>query len=198
MVKVNPTSIRGNWDDGYVLDIHTISSEFSGYDEYDHPQFDTKYSPLGDLLLQLKYRGNVEGVGDIVDTAVSFIKYKWKIHIDLILPIPPSKTDRKIQPVEIIADGIAKNLKIKLSKDVLIKTKDTGELKNIDVPQERTKILENAFKIAGTIVENKNILLLDDLYRSGSTLKTITGLLKKHGKPNKVYVLALTRTRVKS
>src|SRR4030042_4271616 len=146
MVKVNPTSIQGNWDEGYALDLHTLSSEFTGYDEYDHPHFDTKYSPLGDLLLQLKYRGNVEGISDIVDTAVSFIKDKWKIHIDLILPIPPSKTDRKIQPVEIIADRIAKNLEIKFSKDVLIKTRDTGELKNIDNPQERTKILENAFQ----------------------------------------------------
>ena len=198
MVKVNPTSIQGNWDEGYALDLHTLSSEFTGYDEYDHPHFDTKYSPLGDLLLQLKYRGNVEGISDIVDTAVSFIKEKWKIHIDLILPIPPSKTDRKIQPVEIIADRIAKNLEIKFSKDVLIKTRDTGELKNIDNPQERTKILENAFQISDDIVKNKNILLFDDLYRSGATLKTITGLLKKHGKSNKVYVLALTRTRTKS
>jgi predicted amidophosphoribosyltransferase len=198
MVKVNPTSIQGNWDEGYALDLHTLSSEFTGYDEYDHPHFDTKYSPLGDLLLQLKYRGNVGGISDIVDTAVSFIKDKWKIHIDLILPIPPSKTDRKIQPVEIIADRIAKNLEIKFSKDVLIKTRDTGELKNIDNPQERTKILENAFQISDDIVKNKNILLFDDLYRSGATLKTITGLLKKHGKSNKVYVLALTRTRTKS
>lgn len=198
MVKVNPTSIHGNWDEGYALDMHTLSSEFIGYDQYDHPRFHTEYSPLGNLILQLKYGNNVGVLGDIVDTVVTFIKFKWKIHIDLILPIPPSKTDRKTQPVETIADGVGKNLKISVAKNVLKKTKDTGELKSIDIPEERTRILENAFQVTDHIVERKNILLLDDLYRSGATLKAITDLLKKHGKTNKVYVLALTKTRVKS
>ncbi|MGD0855176.1 MAG: ComF family protein [Dehalococcoidia bacterium] len=198
MVNVNPIKIQGNWNEGYALDIHTLSSEFIGYDEYDHPRFDTKYSPLGDLLHQLKYGNNVGVLSNIVDTVASFIKFKWKIHIDLILPIPPSKTDRKTQPVEAIADGVGKNLTIKVAKNVLIKTKDTGQLKNVDIPEERTKILKNAFQLADHIVENKDILLLDDLYRSGATLKAITDLLQKYGKTNRVYVLTLTRTRVNS
>jgi competence protein ComFC len=198
MVNINPIKIKGNWDDGYALDLHTLSSDFVGYDEYDHPQFDTKYSPLGNLIHQLKYGNNLSVLSDIVDTLVSFIRDKWKIRIDLILPIPPSKTDRTIQPVEVIADGIGNKLVINVVRNSLVKTKDTGQLKNIDIPQERAKILENAFQIVDRVFEKKNVLLIDDLYRSGSTLNAITGVLQKYGKTNRVYVLTPTRTRVNS
>lgn len=198
MIDINPIKIKGDWDDGYALDLHTLSSEFVGYDEYDHPRFDTKHSQIGELIYKLKYGNDYSVIDEIVDAAVIFIKDKWGNRIDYIIPIPPSKTDRQKQPVELLASKIAGRLNIEFNKDILIKIKDTGELKSIDDPDERTRILTNAFDIAQNAVENKNILLIDDLYRSGATIKTISNLLRKHGKVNKIYVLAFTRTRVKS
>jgi hypothetical protein len=54
---MNPAEVRGAWRHGWTLDVHTISSEFLGYDQNGHPQFETTRSPLGELLYQLKYRG---------------------------------------------------------------------------------------------------------------------------------------------
>ena len=196
MIQISPQVIKGNWDAGYALDKHSLSSECISYNEYGYPQFDTKYSPLGELIVQLKYRNNLAVLEAIVDTIVSFIKYKWLIYIDLILPTPPSKTDRLVQPVEVMADRVGRILKVEVSNNVLKKVKDTKQLKSITDQQERTNILKDAFQIVDRATENKNILLLDDLYDSGTTLNIITGVLKKYGKPNKVYILACTKTRV--
>ncbi len=65
------------------------------------------------------------------------------------------------------------------------------ELKNIINPVERQKVLQNAFALAGkTNLKNKNVLLIDVLYRSGATLKAITDILYNIGKVNQ-YQLRL-------
>lgn len=33
--------IEGSWEKGYAFDIHTISSVFTGDNEFGHPTFDT-------------------------------------------------------------------------------------------------------------------------------------------------------------
>jgi len=58
--------------------------------------------------------------------------------------------------------------------------------------------LEGAFSVDPARAEGKEILLFDDLYRSGATVSTITNLLKKEGKAKAVWLLTLTRTRSKS
>jgi hypothetical protein len=56
VTKINPRKIDGPWADGRVLDLHSTGSEFLGYDEYGHEQFDTRRTEVGDLLYRLKYR----------------------------------------------------------------------------------------------------------------------------------------------
>ena len=79
----------------------------------------------------------------------------------------------------------------------LIKVKNTEELKSIDEPEERQKILKGAFKVNFNWMVGKKVLLLDDLYRSGSTLNEITDILYSQGKVENVYVLTVTKTRSK-
>lgn len=55
MINISPIKLPGNWFEGFALDLHTISSEFLGYDEYGHEVFDTKRSEMGELLYRLKY-----------------------------------------------------------------------------------------------------------------------------------------------
>jgi hypothetical protein len=33
-LETNPRRLRGPWDGGYALDVHTRSSTFLGYDQY--------------------------------------------------------------------------------------------------------------------------------------------------------------------
>lgn len=197
MININPIELPGNWAKGYALDLHTLKSQFIGYDEFGHEVFDTERSQMGDLLYELKYRSNKAVLDEILDTAVEFIRL-WKINIDTLIPVPPSRTARQIQAVLEVAKGISHRLQIPLLSDAVKKIKDTPELKNIYDYAERLTLLESAFAIGTASVENKNILLLDDLYRSGATLNAITHVLLEQGMAKNVYVLALTKTRSKT
>jgi len=194
MMKISPRRIKGKWTCGYSLDLHTLSSEFIGYNEYGHPQFDTKYSDMGGLLNRLKYKSDKSVLRIIIDTAVEFLNSKsWSV--DLIIPVPPSRETRAFQPVIAVAKGVSKFTGVKLCTDCVVKIKKTPELKDIYEFSKRVEILKDAYAVAKREVEGRNILLFDDLYRSGATLNAITQSLKDKGKAKEVYALTLTITR---
>lgn len=197
MININPKEISGNWEKGFTLDIHTISSELMGYNEYGHEIFDTKRSEIGELLYRLKYKSDKSVINEIVEVTVNFLVNDWGINkiIDLIIPALPSNVNRDFQPVIEVAKVISSKLSIEISTNALTKIKGTSQLKNIYDNEERQKILKDAFLVTELIVGGKNILLFDDLYSSGATLNTISCALYEQGKVASVYVLALTRTR---
>jgi predicted amidophosphoribosyltransferase len=197
MIKFNPQKISGNWFEGYALDFHTLSSTFLGYDEFGHPVFDTLRSEIGELLLKLKYRSDRSVLHDIIEATIYFIKHEWGIAdiLDAIIPIPPSNVRRVVQPVIEIADGLSTKLDIALYRDILRKVRETPELKDIYDYHERLKLLQNNLSVANNIIGGKNILVFDDLFRSGATLNAATKVMYEEGKVARIYVLTLTKTR---
>jgi len=194
MIKISPKQIKGKWTSGYALDVHTLSSQYIGDNEYGHPQFDTKYSDMGQLLTRLKYKSDKSVLGIIVEVAGEFLNDRnWPV--DLIIPVPPSRSARAFQPVMAVAKGISKLTGMNLCTDCVVKLKQAPELKNIYELNKRMEILKDAYHIVKQQVEGRNILLLDDLYRSGATLNAITQALKNEGKTETVYALTLTKTR---
>ena len=194
MVEISPRQIKGKWTLGYALDVHTTSSEYIGDNEYGHPQFDTQYSNMGGLLNRLKYKSDKSVLRIIIDTAGEFLNSKnWPM--ELIIPVPPSREMRAFQPVVAVAKGLSKLTGIRLCTDCVVKIKRTPELKDIYEFNKRIEILKDAYAVAKHGIEGRNILLFDDLYRSGATLNAITQALKDKGKAKKVFVLTLTITR---
>jgi competence protein ComFC len=192
-VNVNPMRIPGNWRQGYAMDYHTIQSEFLGHDEYGHPRFKTTRSEMGELVYQLKYNTDQSTIGPIVEAVALFLKGR-KHALDVIVPVPPSRS-RSFQPVLEIAKHLSVSLSVPLCEDCLTKTKETPELKNVYDYEARLNLLENAYVADVTKLEGKNVLLFDDLYRSGATLNALTETAYSNGEAANVYVLALTRTR---
>jgi len=72
MVDYSPEAILGAWKEGFALDRHTVSSTYRGDNEFGNPVYDTVRSELGQLLYELKYRGEHSVVGPIVDAAAHF------------------------------------------------------------------------------------------------------------------------------
>ncbi len=200
MVNISPLKITGNWFQGFVLDVHTISSTLLGYNEYGHEVFDTKRSELGELLYKLKYGQGKSVLSEIVEAAIYFISHKWGISkvLNCIIPIPPSNISRAFQPVSEIARGIGSRLGIPTYEKALTKIKETPELKDVYEYEKRLDFLKDAFTADPHLIKGKNVLLFDDLYRSGATLNVVSQVLYQEGKAGKIYVLVLTRTRSKS
>ena len=196
MVAINPRQIYGAWRRGYVLDNHTLRSEFLGYDQFGNPRFDTQRTEVGELLYRLKYRGNLEALEPLVEITIAFVR-NWQVAFDAIIPVPPTRV-RRFQPVFEIAARLARALGLPFLKDFVQKVKNTEELKNVFDYTERCQLLENAHRVHDPSFQGKAVLLFDDLYRSGATLNAVTRALYDQAKCSDVYVLALTRTKARS
>jgi len=194
-IFLGPIRINGLWDDGYALDFHTIRSDFLGYDELGHAQFDTEYTELGNLLHKLKYGGDASGAPRLAEAAAGFVR-SWSARPEVIIPVPPSRV-RAAQPLMNVAQRIAKDLDLILDVDSLRKTRDTPQLKGIPDHAKRVEALEGAFAVQGSALANRRILLFDDLFRSGATMNAITKVLRFAGVSG-VFTLTLTRTRTKT
>jgi competence protein ComFC len=183
--------ISGNWKEGWALDLHTLKSV-----PLPDGGFDTTYTDIGKSLKLLKYNNDYSQIGALANAVGRFMGI-WAISplIDVILPTPPSNRNRKIQPVYALADKISQIMDIPADFDYLIKKKDTDQLKHVSEKSEREAILSEAFDLLDLKYVNRKVLLFDDLYRSGSTLKEITRILYDIGKVNNVYVITLTKTR---
>jgi len=192
--KISPRKLRGPWVEGYALDVHTTGSTFLGYDTYGHPVFDTRRSPLGDLLYRLKNRRDHASVQPIVEAIASFLK-TWEVQVDAIVPVPPSNTARRSQPVVELAAALSEQTGIPLCEFCLSKVKATPQLKDVFDYGKRLQILTDAFAVHQEKTKGKRLLVFDDLYRSGATAATIARLLARDGGATAVYLLTLTRTR---
>lgn len=114
---------------------------------------------------------------------------------DIIIPVPLNnirKRQRGYNQTELIAKELAKNFENLEYMDVLIKTKNTVPQSTLN-KQQRQKNLENVYKLReSTCINNKNILLFDDIYTTGTTVNECAKILKTLGK-NKISVLSIAK-----
>jgi len=184
--------VHGAWDKGVVIDRHTISSEFIGNNEHGRAMFDTKRTEIGELVYKLKYQSDAKVLSRIIEIVKASITGIEAF--DVIVPIPPSKTTRSQQPVDLIANaiGIAYGVPVinALSKNSL------EEIKSIVDKTERINKLKQSVTLNGGFdFSNMSILIVDDLFDSGSTLSVATELLKELGHARRICILAMTKTK---
>ena len=194
-MKTNPLPVQGAWRLGWTLDAHMTASVFLGHDQNGHAQYDNTRSALGELLFQLKYRNQLQAASQIAEIMVAFLSDKSVLvsRIDLVVPMPAS-TSRPVQPVNAIASKLAASLHKPYSENALRKTKETPKVKNMNDPEQRREMLDGAFEGDEAQLQGKGVLLVDDLYDSGSTANAVTLALIAAGS-DRVCFLAATRTR---
>lgn len=191
-MPLEPLEHPGPWKSCVSLAPHTISSEFLGYDAQGNPKFETKRSRIGEAVYQLKYAGDRSWAPKLGKVTADLIRER-KFPVELVVALPPSK-QRKVQPVALVAEEVAKRLGVTYDPKGLRKVKDTAELKSVAELKEREAALKGAF-VASPNVKGKVVLLFDDLYRSGTSMKEATRTLLREGAAQAVYAVALTRTR---
>lgn len=92
--------------------------------------------------------------------------------IDMVIPIPLHKRklrERGYNQAGIIARELGRVLGLPVREDVLVRSIYTRPQKELN-DKERKNNLRKAFQVTKSIVDSKRILLVDDIYTTGSTM----------------------------
>lgn len=129
------------------------------------------------------------------EMAKSYESYIYQWNIDLIVPIPISRKRRRkrgYNQAVLLARELRNITGIPYDEKCMIRIKDTVAQKKLDVRGRRAN-LRNVFEWKGEehLIKGKNILLVDDIYTTGSTIDETSRILKKIGAKN-VYFMTIS------
>ena len=113
-----------------------------------------------------------------------------KEKIDIIVPVPISEEreiERGFNQIEYLLECLDIKYKIK-------RIRDTKHMYNLKDNEKRKKNVEKAFKNSLNL-ENKNVLIVDDIITSGATIHSISEELRKDNEniDIKVFSIAIAR-----
>ena len=119
-------------------------------------------------------------------------EWLFRCEIDAIVPVPMFRRKKRMRgynQAEVFGRELAKYLRVPMDRNVVIRKKDTRPMKELN-DIERENNLRNAFQIARNIVKYKKILLVDDIYTTGSTADEVSRVLLEAG-VEKIFFLSI-------
>lgn len=135
-------------------------------------------SNVGAAIHRSKYENGGDFPDFLLKKTLSVFGKKFRgIHFDLVLYLPPTKSGDLVKN---FAVKFAQVIRVPISHD-LIKVRITNEQKIFQNVYNKQENVADAFDIDENIVKNKTIVLLDDIYDSGATLKEVGKLLTQKG-----------------
>lgn len=115
---------------------------------------------------------------------------------DYVLPIPIHKKrlrERGFNQTLLLAEGLTNATGLKVLKDSLVRNKNTSPQSSLNKEARQTNIL-GAFGIRNAdYIRSKHILILDDVYTTGATVREVVKILWD-ADPKEIDVLTLART----
>ena len=166
---------------GICSECHRMLSEEAACDYYDtqgvvkrlFAPFEYK-DKIRKTLTDMKFNGfwsYAKPVGELIADVLPDC-YDFSVY-DMIIPVPLHEIrlkERGYNQAELIAEPISERLDIELANDVLFRIKNTKRQMTLSNAL-RQKNLHNAFYAVEEYVRGKRIILVDDIYTTGSTLK---------------------------
>lgn len=144
-------------------------------------------------MYQFKYLGRKE-YGRFYGTA-AWIYGKEKLKVwnpQVIVPVPvhiTRKRKRGYNQAEVISEVLGQYMHIPVLINALKRCTKTVAQKELTV-EERRKNLESAFEITGISFPWERVLLVDDIYTTGSTADSAAKEMKKYG-IREIYFLSI-------
>lgn len=129
-------------------------------------------SPYRNILYEIKYKGNLptgEYMGRMLGERIKSSEI-FK-DIDVVIPVPlhwRRRWKRGYNQAEIIASGVASILEVPLRNDLLKRIRNTKTQTRMEIAEKAANV-HDAFK-AFPSGELKHILIIDDVFTTGSTL----------------------------
>ncbi|RDU22073.1 ComF family protein [Anaerosacchariphilus polymeriproducens] len=144
-------------------------------------------------IYRFKYRNKREYADFYVEKiAEEYREWIFSCRPQVLIPVPLykfKKRQRGFNQAEILADKLGKVLNIPVESNLVIRCKKTIPQKELS-EKERKNNMKNAFKITQSAVKLKRVMLVDDIYTTGSTIDEVAKILKKSG-VDEVYFIVV-------
>jgi len=116
---------------------------------------------------------------------------------DLIVAVPPSNPNKPFDLPTYLVETITRSTKQTSATNYLKKVRNTRPMKDCSTRAEKIDNIKNAFAVSESAVsasffEDKNVIIVDDIYETGCSLNEVSSVLKQAGAK---LVLGLVATK---
>ncbi|MFI3236890.1 MAG: ComF family protein [Lachnospiraceae bacterium] len=152
-----------------------------------------EYQSVAQGIFRFKYQNRQEYADFYGEMIYRYLK-DWFVYIgaDAIVPVPLHKSrmqERGYNQAQLIAQALSKRLHIPTLSKSVVRCKKTTPQKVLN-RKERQNNLKKAFKIVRNDVKLKTVLIVDDIYTTGSTVDALAEVLLEAG-AYKIFVVTL-------
>lgn len=152
-----------------------------------------EYRTVRESLWRFKYAGRQEYAQYYAMAAAERFGDKirsWQAQALVPIPIHRKREQKRgYNQAGLFAKELSKRLAIPLLDNFMIRCKNTAPQKNLD-DRERQNNLKRAFKIYENDVKLDTLIIIDDIYTTGSTIDAAASVCKASG-VKRVYFVAL-------
>ena len=152
-----------------------------------------RYRSISGSVYRFKYSGRQEYADFYAEAAMKYLGRELRaMKADAIIPVPmyPKKQRKRgYNQAEVLAKALGKRLDVPVRNDVVERVRDTVPMKMLDSSERRSN-LKKAFNISQNDVEFKCIILVDDIYTTGSTIDELARGFRRHG-VNRIFFVTL-------
>jgi ComF family protein len=151
---------------------------------------------LRQAIHQLKYRGRLHLVPPLLRLALEHFEAHFPdTAFDAIIPVPLHRDrlmQREFNQATVFARGLARSLQAPLAERLLVRVRSTRPQVELS-GSERRQNVKQAFAVThAAALQDKRVLVVDDVLTTGATLGEIARTLKAAG-ATRVDVFALAR-----
>ena len=177
--------VQSALDEVWALDMHMVN--------------ESERTEIGEAV----YRAKTYGPSHLGDPAVAeelanlmgsrAAEHPGLCRADVVLGVPANPVKQPHNLPELLALGVSRSAGLPLEQRLLVKVRPTEEIK--DLPNEgKLDALAGAFEVTRPL-RGEHVVLVDDLYFSGSTMGYLAGLLREAGASSVVGVVATKTLR---
>ena len=151
-----------------------------------------------EMIHALKYSGKAYLARILGQILADKITYE-RLGFDICIPVPmfaEKEEKRGYNQAELIARFMCEILGKPCRQELLVRTRDTAPMNRLSAKARRRNI-KGAFSVPKkyeSILEGKTVLLVDDIYTTGSTVNTCAAELKRAG-ASKVFTAVMASGR---
>ena len=151
------------------------------------------YGSTSDSVYRFKYRGRQEYAAYYAECIAEQLG-EWirRCRSDALIPVPIHESKRRSRgynQAEVLAKELGGRMDIPVETDLIKRARKTVPMKDLSL-SERQNNLKRAFKICRNDVKLSTIIIIDDIYTTGSTIDAMSYELRRAG-VERIYFVTL-------